>query len=132
MTFRSYILWGRPLRSHKSCPYKSLQNPPAKTLDGDTLRWKLLDAVSTTNLESIARCLTDKKLNLAEIPRMQRRVISQPLSTFAEQTPRKQAIALAYLSGQHTMTAVATHFGVHYTTVSRIVANHERLNNIKM
>lgn len=27
-------------------------------LDGDTLRWKLLDAVSTTNLESIARRLT--------------------------------------------------------------------------
>ncbi|MET3120255.1 hypothetical protein AAKU64_004503, partial [Undibacterium sp. GrIS 1.8] len=31
---------------------------PAKTPDGDTLGWKLLDAVSTPNLVSIARCLT--------------------------------------------------------------------------
>lgn len=76
--------------------------------------------------------LIDEKPNLAEIPRMQRRAISQPLSTFAEQFPRNQAIALAYLSGQHTMAAVAAHFGVHYTTVSRIVSNHERLNNAGM
>ena len=37
---------------------KSLQISPAKTLNNDTLRWKLLNAVSTPNLESIARCLT--------------------------------------------------------------------------
>lgn len=30
----------------------------AKTADGDTLAWKLLDAVSTPNLKSIARGLT--------------------------------------------------------------------------
>ncbi|MEB0229964.1 RHS repeat-associated core domain-containing protein, partial [Undibacterium sp. 10I3] len=39
---------------------KSLQIPPAKTPDGDTLGWKLLDAVSNPNLVSIARCLTAK------------------------------------------------------------------------
>jgi hypothetical protein len=39
----------------KSYPYKSLQKPLAKILDGDILKWKLLDAVSTPNLESIAR-----------------------------------------------------------------------------
>ncbi|MET3119949.1 hypothetical protein AAKU64_004197, partial [Undibacterium sp. GrIS 1.8] len=33
---------------------------PAKTPDGDTLGWKLLDAVSTPNLVSIARCLTSR------------------------------------------------------------------------
>ena len=76
--------------------------------------------------------LINEKPNLTEIPRMQRRAISQPLSTFAEQFPRNQAIALAYLSGQHTMATVAAHFGVHYTTVSRIVSNHERLNNAGM
>ena len=32
---------------------------------------------------------------------------------------------LAYLSGQHTMSAVAAHFGVHYTTVSRLVKAYE-------
>ena len=34
---------------------KTLQIPPAKTPDRDTLGCKLLDAVSTPNLESIAR-----------------------------------------------------------------------------
>ena len=35
------------------------------------------------------------------------------------------AIALAYLSGQDTMAAVAEHFGVHYTSVSRLVKARE-------
>ncbi len=78
------------------------------------------------------QALIDKKPNLEEIPRVQRRAISQPLSTFAEQFPKKQAIARAYLSGQHTMAAVAAYFGVHYTTVSRIVSNYERSNNSGM
>lgn len=78
------------------------------------------------------QALIDEKPNLAEIARVQRRALSQPLSAFAEQFPKKQAIALAYLSGQHTMAAVAAYFGVHYTTVSRIVSNHERLNNSEM
>ena len=38
---------------------------------------------------------------------------------------RNEAIARAYLSGQHTMSAVAAHFGVHYTTVSRLVKAYE-------
>jgi len=73
------------------------------------------------------QALIEVKPNLAEIPRVQRQAISQPLSTFAEQFPRKQAIALAYLSGQHTMAAIATYFGIHYTTVSRFVSDYERL-----
>ena len=44
---------------HKSHPCKTLQIHPVKTRDSDNiLRWKLLDAVSTPNLESIARRLT--------------------------------------------------------------------------
>ena len=39
--------------------------------------------------------------------------------------PRDKAIALAYLSGQHTMAAIADHFGIHYTTVSRLVKAYE-------
>ncbi len=34
-------------------------------------------------------------------------------------------ISLAYFSGQHTMSAIAAHFGVHYTTVSRLVKAYE-------
>ena len=29
------------------------------------------------------------------------------------------------VSGQYTMAAIAAHFGVHYTTVSRLVREHE-------
>lgn len=38
---------------------------------------------------------------------------------------RNEAIARAYLSGRHTMAAIAEHFEVHYTTVSRLVRAYE-------
>ncbi|MFN0315112.1 MAG: helix-turn-helix domain-containing protein [Burkholderiales bacterium] len=47
------------------------------------------------------------------------------MSDFANTYERNDAIALAYLSGHHTMAAIAEHFGVHYTTVSRLVKAHE-------
>jgi len=58
--------------------------------------------------------------------RAQQRVLVQPLGEYERKHPRKAAIALAYLSGQHTMATIAEHFGVHYTTVSRIVSAHEK------
>ena len=39
--------------------------------------------------------------------------------------PSTCRVALAYLSGQHTMSAIAEHFGVHFTTVSRLVKAYE-------
>jgi transposase len=39
--------------------------------------------------------------------------------------PNEYSTALAYLSGVHTMAAIAEHFGVHYTTVSRLVKAYE-------
>ena len=65
------------------------------------------------------------KPNLDEIPQVQRRVLTQPLADFAQRFERDEAIAQAYLSGQHTMAAIAQHFGVHYTTVSRLVNRYE-------
>ena len=35
---------------------------------------------------------------------------------------RRAAMAAAHLDGGHTLAAVARHFGVHYSTVSRAVA----------
>lgn len=35
-------------------------------------------------------------------------------------------MALAYRSGQHSMAAIAAHFGVHYSTVSRAVSAYEK------
>ena len=51
--------------------------------------------------------------------------LESTLLDFAREHERDEAIALAYLSGQHTMAAIAEHFGVHYTTVSRLVKVYE-------
>ena len=67
----------------------------------------------------------DQRPALTEIPRAQRRALTRALSAFAQEHDRNEAIALAYLSGQYTMAAIAAHFGVHYTTVSRLVREHE-------
>ena len=62
---------------------------------------------------------------LDEIPRIQRRALTQPLADFERRYARNEAMARAYLSGQHTMAAIAGHFGVHYATVSRMVRGFE-------
>lgn len=67
----------------------------------------------------------EKRPSLNEIPRVQRRTLTQPLAEFERRYDRNEAMARAYLSGQHTMAAIAEHFGVHYSTVSRSVASHE-------
>ena len=70
--------------------------------------------------------LIESQAPLDEIPRAQRRALTQPLSQFEESYPRKEAMARAYLSGQHSMLSIAQHFDVHYSTVSRAVRKHER------
>lgn len=67
----------------------------------------------------------EKKPALDEIPRAQRRGLTQPLADFEQRYARNEAMARAYLSGQHTMAAIARHFGVHYATVSRMVKAYE-------
>lgn len=67
----------------------------------------------------------EQKPALEEIPRAQRRAQSQSLTDFETRYPRNEAMARAYLSGQHTMLAIAEHFRVHYSTVSRMVRGYE-------
>ena len=67
----------------------------------------------------------EKKPSLAEIPRAQRRVLTKILADFGQRFDRNEAMARAYLSGRFTMAAIAAHFGVHYTTVSRLVREYE-------
>lgn len=71
------------------------------------------------------QALIEQKPTLDEIPRAQRRAITQPLAEFEQNFDRNEGMARAYLSGQHTMTKIARHFGVHYSTVSRAVRSHE-------
>ena len=71
------------------------------------------------------QALIEKKTALDEIPRAQRRILTQPLEDFEKRYNRKEAMARAYLTGQHTMVAIAQHFRVHYSTVSRAVLGYE-------
>ncbi len=70
----------------------------------------------------------EKSPTLDEIPRIQRRALTQPLTDFEQRYARNEAMARGYLSGQHTMVAIAEHFGVHYATVSRMVRDFEALD----
>jgi REP element-mobilizing transposase RayT len=65
--------------------------------------------------------------NLNEVPRAQRRPLSKPLAMYVSDHPGEPhtGMALAYLSGDYSMSAVAQAFGVHYATVSRAVKAHE-------
>ena len=68
---------------------------------------------------------------LDEIPRMQRRLPAKPLASYRAEhwdNPRL-GMALAYLSGDYTMKAIADEFGVHYTTVSRAVKAYDSKNS---
>ena len=77
------------------------------------------------------QALVDRKPSLTEVPRAQRGALKRALSQFDSAHNRDEAIALAHLSGEHTMAAVAKHFGVHYSTVSRLVKNYEAATKMK-
>ncbi len=61
-----------------------------------------------------------EQADLDEVPRAQRRPPALPLAEYAKRYPeRRTAMAAAYRSGDYTLKAIADHFGVHYSTVSR-------------
>jgi transposase len=63
---------------------------------------------------------------MTEIPKAQHRPMAQPLAYYAKNydNPR-EAMAVAYSTGGYTLKAIADEFGVHYSTVSRVVAQFE-------
>ena len=61
---------------------------------------------------------------LSEVPRMQRRPKGVALDAYAERCPsRDQAILEAADSGEFTYAQLSAFFGLHYSSISRIVAN---------
>ena len=59
---------------------------------------------------------------LTEVPQAQRRAPAHGLDWYAAETPdRNAAMLAAWQSGDHTQQAIARHFGIHYTTVSRLL-----------
>ena len=60
--------------------------------------------------------------DLSEVPSFQRRLLPKRLDEYkAMASTRNQAIKLAYQSGGYSMKEIADYFGLHYTSVSRIV-----------
>lgn len=63
---------------------------------------------------------------LQEVPRAQRRPVAKPIEYYKRHASTPLVgMALAYLSGDYTMKAIADYFGVHYSTVSRAVKEYE-------
>jgi len=58
---------------------------------------------------------------------MQRRLPAKSLDGYREEHGEnsRMGMALAYLSGDYSMKAIADKFGVHYTTVSRAVKEYD-------
>lgn len=64
----------------------------------------------------------DGQEKLSEIPAVQKRRVAQPLADFESMAPnRNSAIAAAYASGAYNLKEIADHFGLHSSSVSRIV-----------
>jgi putative transposase len=65
--------------------------------------------------------------NLSEVPRIQRRPVAKPLDYYKERYHEsRQGMAMAYQSGDYSMSEIADFFEVHYSTVSRAVRAYER------
>ncbi|WP_159084234.1 helix-turn-helix domain-containing protein [Saccharobesus litoralis] len=57
-----------------------------------------------------------------EIPNVQQRRQAESLAYYQKTFPkRSEAIVAAYRSGGYTQKKIADYFGLHYTTVSRII-----------
>lgn len=68
-----------------------------------------------------------KTVNPKEIPRQQRRLRGKSLSQIRKQVQDdKQAMVLAYRTGEYSQCQIADYFGVHYSTVSRTIKVSER------
>ena len=61
-----------------------------------------------------------------ERPKAQRHPIPKPIVYFAKTyDDQQEAKVTAYLSGDYTMKAIADKFGVHFSTVSRVITHFE-------
>ncbi len=61
-----------------------------------------------------------------QVPIAQRRAPPMPLAEIAARHPNQDAaIAAAHATGHYSYTEIAAHFGVHFTTVGRVVRRHK-------
>lgn len=65
--------------------------------------------------------------DLSEVPAAQRRKLAKPLEHYAQKyIDRDLAIVQAYASGGYGMKEIGVHFGLHYSRISRIIAEREK------
>src|SRR5690554_5806285 len=72
------------------------------------------------------QALLDADKDLDEVPSSQRRPLAKPLAYYEKSThSRNEAIVDAWLSGGYKMTEIADYFGLHYSSVSKIIKAYE-------
>jgi REP element-mobilizing transposase RayT len=80
-------------------------------------------------IERIQARMLDTRRRDAEIPRTQRLQRTDSLAEiFVSANTVSSGVLTAYRSGRFTMRQIAEHLGVHYCTVSRMIARHEMLD----
>ncbi|MDB4512313.1 hypothetical protein N9060_02500 [Arenicella sp.] len=103
--YQHFVSQGERIRS----PLKELRNQVF--LGGDNF-------IERMNL------LIDGDKDLSEIPSSQRRPLPKPLNDYIKRaSSRNEAILFAYDSGGYSFKEIGDHFGLHYTSISRIVRN---------
>ncbi|MEK9942830.1 MAG: transposase [Gammaproteobacteria bacterium] len=64
----------------------------------------------------------DNKDGIEDIPRLQRRAAAKSLRYFSESNrDQREAIKQAFRTGAYTMKEIGEYFGMHYSTISRII-----------
>ena len=72
------------------------------------------------------QCKMAEDVNLEEVPSIQKRQVAKPLSSYESASQqRNEAIYLAYRSGGYSMRAIADYFGLHYSSVSKIIKSFD-------
>jgi succinate dehydrogenase flavin-adding protein (antitoxin of CptAB toxin-antitoxin module) len=73
-------------------------------------------------IESMIQAIDQGEQIVQDIPRLQIRALPKTLNEYCDLTDnRNDAIRAAFNSGGYTMKAIGEYFGLHYTSVSRIV-----------
>jgi len=73
-------------------------------------------------VESMLKKVAEDKKGVEDVPLMQHRMLPKTLEEYSEQSNgRNEAIRVAFKSGGYTMKQIGSYFGLHYTSVSRIV-----------
>ena len=79
-------------------------------------------------VESMLKKVIQDKKCVEDVPLMQHRKLPKMLEEYCNQSnSRNEAIRVAFSSGGYTMKQIGSYFGLHYTSVSRIINSTKRI-----